>query len=197
MKRKVTVLSIDGGGIRGVIPAVILNCIEEGLQRRAGDDAVFLSSFDMAPCRVEDKSESPDLLEDVQSWSFAFNTTKAGAFAEQWCTDSFKKVRAFAEQRTEHLDGSPKCLADCPGIRNPCQCVWQTVRASEILAKVFGRLSGHQKSLPMCLADFSGIRTACQSVRQTVRAPGQLQKSQDLHVYGKNEKMNLLNNNEA
>jgi patatin-like phospholipase/acyl hydrolase len=48
MKRKVTVLSIDGGGIRGIIPAVILNYIEEGLQRRAGDNTVFLSDyFDM------------------------------------------------------------------------------------------------------------------------------------------------------
>jgi patatin-like phospholipase/acyl hydrolase len=48
MKRKVTVLSIDGGGIRGIIPAVILNYIEEGLQRKAGDNKVFLSDyFDM------------------------------------------------------------------------------------------------------------------------------------------------------
>jgi patatin-like phospholipase/acyl hydrolase len=38
MKRKVTALSIDCGGIRGIIPAVILNYLEEGLQRRAGDN---------------------------------------------------------------------------------------------------------------------------------------------------------------
>jgi patatin-like phospholipase/acyl hydrolase len=48
MKRKVTILSIDGGGIRGIIPAVILSYIEEGLQRKAGNRKVFLSDyFDM------------------------------------------------------------------------------------------------------------------------------------------------------
>ncbi|MDR3246356.1 MAG: patatin-like phospholipase family protein, partial [Prevotellaceae bacterium] len=48
MKRKVTILSIDGGGIRGIIPAVILNYIEEGLQRKTGDNKVVLSDyFDM------------------------------------------------------------------------------------------------------------------------------------------------------
>jgi patatin-like phospholipase/acyl hydrolase len=48
MKRKVTILSIDGGGIRGIIPAVILNYIEEGLQRKTGDSKVVLSDyFDM------------------------------------------------------------------------------------------------------------------------------------------------------
>jgi hypothetical protein len=35
MKRKVTVLSIDGGGIRGIIPAVIPNYSEE----KVGDSA--------------------------------------------------------------------------------------------------------------------------------------------------------------
>jgi hypothetical protein len=38
MRRKVTKLSIDGGGIRGIIPAVKLNYIEEGLQRKTGDN---------------------------------------------------------------------------------------------------------------------------------------------------------------
>jgi patatin-like phospholipase/acyl hydrolase len=41
MKRKVTLLSIDGEGIRGIIPAVILNYIEEA----AGDNIVFLSDY--------------------------------------------------------------------------------------------------------------------------------------------------------
>jgi patatin-like phospholipase/acyl hydrolase len=38
MKRKVTILSIDGGVIRGILPAVILNYIEEGLQRKTDDN---------------------------------------------------------------------------------------------------------------------------------------------------------------
>jgi patatin-like phospholipase/acyl hydrolase len=33
--KQVTILSIDGGGIRGIIPAVILNYIEEGYSKRA------------------------------------------------------------------------------------------------------------------------------------------------------------------
>jgi patatin-like phospholipase/acyl hydrolase len=48
MNRKVTILSIDGGGIRGIIPAVILSYIEEGLQRKSGDSKAVLSDyFDM------------------------------------------------------------------------------------------------------------------------------------------------------
>ena len=45
MNRKVRILSIDGGGIRGIIPAVILNCIEKGLQRKSGDPYVTLADF--------------------------------------------------------------------------------------------------------------------------------------------------------
>jgi patatin-like phospholipase/acyl hydrolase len=48
MKRKVAILSIDGGGIRGIIPAVVLSYIEEGLQRKTGNSKVVLSDyFDM------------------------------------------------------------------------------------------------------------------------------------------------------
>ncbi len=45
MKRKVNILSIDGGGIRGIIPAVILNYIEKGLQSRTGDKNVTLADY--------------------------------------------------------------------------------------------------------------------------------------------------------
>jgi hypothetical protein len=47
MKRMVTVLSIviGSGRIRDIIPAVILNCIEERLQKQAGNATVFLSDF--------------------------------------------------------------------------------------------------------------------------------------------------------
>lgn len=48
MKKKINILSIDGGGIRGIIPAIILNYIEEGLQKRTGDPNVTLADyFDM------------------------------------------------------------------------------------------------------------------------------------------------------
>lgn len=45
MKRKVKILSIDGGGIRGIIPAVILNHIEKGLQTKADDPNVTLADY--------------------------------------------------------------------------------------------------------------------------------------------------------
>ncbi len=45
MKKKVTILSIDGGGIRGIIPAVILNYIEKGLQSRSGDKNATLADY--------------------------------------------------------------------------------------------------------------------------------------------------------
>jgi patatin-like phospholipase/acyl hydrolase len=44
----INILSIDGGGIRGIIPAVILNYIEERLQERKGDKNTTLADcFDM------------------------------------------------------------------------------------------------------------------------------------------------------
>jgi patatin-like phospholipase/acyl hydrolase len=42
------ILTIDGGGIRGIIPAVILNYLEESLQKRTGDKNVTIADyFDM------------------------------------------------------------------------------------------------------------------------------------------------------
>ena len=45
MNRKVRILSIDGGGIRGIIPAVILNYIEKGLQRQSGNPNATLADY--------------------------------------------------------------------------------------------------------------------------------------------------------
>ena len=45
MKKKVSILSIDGGGIRGIIPAVILNYIEEKLQKKTGNPNVTLADY--------------------------------------------------------------------------------------------------------------------------------------------------------
>ncbi|RVX15071.1 Patatin-like protein 2 [Vitis vinifera] len=43
----VTILSIDGGGIRGIIPATILACLESHLQELDGDDARIADYFDV------------------------------------------------------------------------------------------------------------------------------------------------------
>jgi hypothetical protein len=46
--QKVRILSIDGGGIRGVIPATILNYIEKTLQNKTGNlDARLCDFFDL------------------------------------------------------------------------------------------------------------------------------------------------------
>ncbi|XP_019156574.1 PREDICTED: patatin-like protein 2 [Ipomoea nil] len=45
--RLVTVLSIDGGGIRGIIPAVILDYLESQLQELDGEDARLADYFDV------------------------------------------------------------------------------------------------------------------------------------------------------
>jgi len=45
MKRKVTILSIDGGGIRGIIPAIILNYIEKRLQKKTKNPNATLSDY--------------------------------------------------------------------------------------------------------------------------------------------------------
>jgi len=45
LNRKVKILSIDGGGIRGIIPAVILSHIEKGLQSRTGNPNTTLADY--------------------------------------------------------------------------------------------------------------------------------------------------------
>ncbi len=48
MNKKVNILSIDGGGIRGIIPAKILAYLEQGLQHKTGNPNVSLADyFDM------------------------------------------------------------------------------------------------------------------------------------------------------
>ncbi|KAM1532167.1 hypothetical protein PS2_006189 [Malus domestica] len=41
-----TILSIDGGGVRGIIPATILDCLESELQKLDGEDARIADYFD-------------------------------------------------------------------------------------------------------------------------------------------------------
>jgi predicted acylesterase/phospholipase RssA len=43
----VTILSIDGGGVRGIIPGVILQCLESELQELDGEEARLADYFDV------------------------------------------------------------------------------------------------------------------------------------------------------
>ena len=45
MNKKVCILSIDGGGIRGILPGVILAYIEEKLQEKTGDTNARISDY--------------------------------------------------------------------------------------------------------------------------------------------------------
>ena len=45
MKKKALILSIDGGGIRGIIPAVILKYIEEQLQKKGNEKTLRLADY--------------------------------------------------------------------------------------------------------------------------------------------------------
>jgi uncharacterized protein len=47
MKKKVTILSIDGGGIRGILPGVILAFVEKRLREREGDNVRISDYFDL------------------------------------------------------------------------------------------------------------------------------------------------------
>ncbi|NEN23102.1 patatin [Cryomorpha ignava] len=46
-EKKVTILSIDGGGIRGIIPGVVMEYIEGELRRIEGDDKRIADYFDL------------------------------------------------------------------------------------------------------------------------------------------------------
>ncbi|KAJ9696721.1 hypothetical protein PVL29_008772 [Vitis rotundifolia] len=46
-RKVITILSIDGGGVRGIIPAVILTALEAQLQRLDGPDARIADYFDL------------------------------------------------------------------------------------------------------------------------------------------------------
>ncbi|KAJ0984737.1 hypothetical protein J5N97_003093 [Dioscorea zingiberensis] len=43
----ITILSIDGGGIRGIIPATVINFLESELQKLDGEDARIVDYFDV------------------------------------------------------------------------------------------------------------------------------------------------------
>ncbi len=45
--KKVVILSIDGGGIRGIIPGVIMEYIESELRKKEGDDVRIADYFDL------------------------------------------------------------------------------------------------------------------------------------------------------
>ena len=43
--KKIRILSIDGGGIRGILPGIVLNQIEEKLQKKSNDPNLRLADM--------------------------------------------------------------------------------------------------------------------------------------------------------
>jgi patatin-like phospholipase/acyl hydrolase len=43
--KKIRILSIDGGGIRGILPGIVLTQIEQKLQEKTGDSNLKLSDM--------------------------------------------------------------------------------------------------------------------------------------------------------
>jgi patatin-like phospholipase/acyl hydrolase len=43
--KKIRILSLDGGGIRGILPGVILNQLEQKIQKKTGDPERRLSDM--------------------------------------------------------------------------------------------------------------------------------------------------------
>jgi len=124
-KKKVVILSIDGGGIRGIIPGVIMEYIESELRRKEGDrvriadyfdllagtstggilSALYLTPDDKNPSRPKyDATEAVNLyflngpkIFDINLWR-RINTV-AGLTDEKYDADNFEKalLRYFGE----------------------------------------------------------------------------------------------------
>jgi patatin-like phospholipase/acyl hydrolase len=47
MSKRINILSIDGGGIRGILPATFLSALEERLQQKTGKDSRLAHHFDL------------------------------------------------------------------------------------------------------------------------------------------------------
>ena len=45
MMSKIRILSIDGGGIRGILPGVIMMRLEEKLQKESGDNNARIADY--------------------------------------------------------------------------------------------------------------------------------------------------------
>ncbi|KAI4321534.1 hypothetical protein MLD38_034902 [Melastoma candidum] len=54
----ITILSIDGGGIRGIIPGTILAFLESELQKLDGEDARLADYFDVISGTIRTKSHT-------------------------------------------------------------------------------------------------------------------------------------------
>ena len=121
MKKKVHILSIDGGGIRGVIPAVILNHIEKRLQRQSDNphaaladyfDLVagsstggILACFYLLPALPEQSSHSRYFASDAIDFYVDYGKE---IFNRKWLRFGFGKEKYPAA-------GLEKVLTDCMG----------------------------------------------------------------------------------
>jgi len=141
MKRKVRILSIDGGGIRGIIPAVILNYVEKGLQRKSGNPDVTLADyFDLIagtstggilacyyllpPLHRQKRhsryfaSEAIDMYTRYGKEIFSHEFLRYGWFREKYDVSGLEKVLADCMGDTTLAQATKNCLVTAYDITN-------------------------------------------------------------------------------
>ncbi|KAK1277226.1 hypothetical protein QJS04_geneDACA017173 [Acorus gramineus] len=127
----VTVLSIDGGGIRGIVPAMILDFLESKLQELDGEDARLVDYFDVIA-----------------------GTSTGGLVTAMLAAPNKENRPMFAAKdiKTFYLDNSPKIF---PQLGGPFASTIKTFKAlagpkyngsylHEIIKEILGDLRLHQ-----------------------------------------------------
>jgi patatin-like phospholipase/acyl hydrolase len=112
------ILSIDGGGIRGIIPAVILNYIEKGLQRQSGNpNATLADYFDLiAGTSAGGILACFYLMPPNSSNSCYFASEAIDMYATRGAEIFDRKcMRKGIAKPKYHADGLEKVLKECTG----------------------------------------------------------------------------------
>ena len=112
------ILSIDGGGIRGIIPAVILNYIEKGLQRQSGNpNATLADYFDLiAGTSTGGILACFYLMPPNSSNSCYFASEAIDMYATRGAEIFDRKcMRKGIAKPKYHADGLEKVLKECMG----------------------------------------------------------------------------------
>ncbi|XP_056167180.1 patatin-like protein 2 isoform X1 [Syzygium oleosum] len=100
----ITILSIDGGGIRGVVPGVILACLESELQKLDGEDARIADYFDVVA-----------------------GTSTGGLLTAMLTAPNEKNRPLFAAKdiKSFYFDNGPKIFP-----QNRCSCLFSSIAQS-------------------------------------------------------------------
>ncbi|KAH7578216.1 hypothetical protein JRO89_XS01G0354700 [Xanthoceras sorbifolium] len=144
-EKLVTVLSIDGGGIRGIIPGVILETLEDHLKKLDGDDARIADYFDViagtstgsiltALLTVPDPDNKSRPL---------YSASQITEFYKKWGPVIFKKNRKAVSNQAGATKKSQRNIADEEGFfKRMIQGTQKFISmstCSEILLRLFAK----------------------------------------------------------